>query len=376
MKTRKSAWLAMFLLVAVLLVFGSSRTGEPKTQQDRIDAITSVLACPTCSGESVFVSRAAAAESIRAEVARQVAAGLRTDEQIMSYVEQRFGGQVLLVPRATGVDALVWALPVAALIFSIFLLLTVITKKRVNLSGELTQQRDFLLNSLHDLEQEHKFGDLDDQEFESLRKEYESRAESVNAQIENPESNVHTVSETAQPAPKNLSRTLVTALLVLLVASLAGWLVAKQSGQRLAGDSLAGSIEDSTATILSRARATNFVDPKAAIELYTQVIEVDPDNVEALTYRAWLLALIARNAGEEVKQLAFVSASSDLERAIALDQNYPDAHCFLGITRFRLNNDAQGAKEQLTICSEKNPPAEVQGFVDSIVAEVDAALDK
>ena len=145
---------------------------------------------------------------------------------------------------------------------------------------------------------------------------------------------------------------------------------------RLAGDSLAGSIEDSTATILSRARATNFVDPKAAIELYTQVLEVDPDNVEALTYRAWLLVLIARSAGDEVRQLAFASASSDLERAIALDPDYADAHCFLGITRFRLGDDASGAKEQLTICAAKNPPAEVKSFVDSIVAEVDAALDK
>jgi len=140
MKTRKSIWLAMFLLVAVLLVFGASRTGGPKTQQDRIDAITSVLACPTCSGESVFVSRAVAAESIRAEVARQVAAGLRSDEQIMSYIEQRFGGQVLLVPRATGVDSLVWALPVAALVFSMFLMVSAFVKWRGNKPTSPTSQ--------------------------------------------------------------------------------------------------------------------------------------------------------------------------------------------------------------------------------------------
>ena len=140
MKTRKSIWLAMFLLVVVLLVFGASRTGGPKTQQDRIDAITSVLACPTCSGESVFVSRAVAAESIRAEVARQVAVGLRSDEQIMSYIEQRFGGQVLLVPRATGVDSLVWALPVAALVFSMFLMVSAFVKWRGNKPTSPTSQ--------------------------------------------------------------------------------------------------------------------------------------------------------------------------------------------------------------------------------------------
>ena len=238
----------MFLLVALLLVVGASRTGGPKTQQDRIDAITAVLACPTCSGESVFVSRAAAAESIRAEVARQVAAGLRTDEQIVGYIEQRFGGQVLLVPRASGVDALVWALPVAALVFSIYLLFSALTKRRTNLSGDLTDQREFLTNSLHDLEQEHKYGDLADKEFESLRKDYESRVASVNAQIENLESDEQILLAISDSEPKNLPRALVTTVVVLLVATFAGWLVAKQSGQRLAGDSLAGSIEDSKST--------------------------------------------------------------------------------------------------------------------------------
>ena len=150
--------------------------------------------------------------------------------------------------------------------------------------------------------------------------------------------------------------------------------MAHQSGQRLSGQSLSGGIEDSTASLLSRARATNFVDPQAAIELYSQVLGLDPDNVEALTYRAWLLALIARGAGSEIKQLAFLSASSDLEKAIKLDANYPDAHCFLGIVRFRLAGDAIGSREQLTICESQNPPAEVKSFVDSIIAEVDAAI--
>ncbi|MBM3805990.1 MAG: cytochrome c-type biogenesis protein CcmH [Actinobacteria bacterium] len=132
MKTRRSIWLAMFLVAGVLLVFGANRGGGPKTQQERIDLLTSNLACPTCSGESVFESRAVAAEAIRSEVARQVAAGLRTDDEIMGYIEQRFGGQVLLVPRADGLDALVWALPVAVAVFSLFVLFSAFAKWRGN----------------------------------------------------------------------------------------------------------------------------------------------------------------------------------------------------------------------------------------------------
>jgi len=236
----------------------------------------------------------------------------------------------------------------------------------------LVDQRKFLLQSLRDLDAEFKAGDLDLDDYNSLRSDYVARTAQVIKELESPEpissNSVNTKST------KRARQTVITLLLVLIVATGAGWLVAQQSGQRLSGQSLSGGIEDSTASILSRARATNFVDPQAAIELYSQVLGLDPDNVEALTYRAWLLALIARAAGSEIKQLAFLSASSDLERAIKIDASYPDAHCFLGIIRFRLAGDAIGSREQLTICESQNPPAEVKSFVESIIAEVDAAI--
>ena len=236
----------------------------------------------------------------------------------------------------------------------------------------LVDQRKFLLQSLRDLDAEFKAGDLDLDDYNSLRSDYVARTAQVIKEIESPE--LTTSNSEKTKSTKRTRQKVITLLLVLIVATGVGWLVAKQSGQRLSGQSLSGGIEDSTASLLSRARATNFVDPQAAIELYSQVLGLDPDNVEALTYRAWLLALIARGAGSEIKQLAFLSASSDLERAIKIDANYPDAHCFLGIIRFRLAGDAIGSREQLTICESQNPPAEVKSFVDSIIAEVDAAI--
>jgi tetratricopeptide (TPR) repeat protein len=236
----------------------------------------------------------------------------------------------------------------------------------------LVDQRKFLLQSLRDLDAEFKAGDLDLDDYNSLRSDYVARTAQVIKEIASPEP-TSSNSENSKTT-KRARQKAITLLLVLIVATGAGWLVAQQSGQRLSGQSLSGGIEDSTASLLSRARATNFVDPQAAIELYSQVLGLDPDNVEALAYRAWLLALIARGAGSEIKQLAFLSASSDLERAIKIDANYPDAHCFLGIIRFRLAGDAIGSREQLTICESQNPPAEVKSFVESIIAEVDAAI--
>jgi len=103
------------VVVVVLLAFGATRSSGPSTQEERIDSISKRLACPTCSGESVYVSRAAAAESIRNEIARQVAAGQRADDEIVSYIESRFPGSLLL-PPGDGVDSLVWVLPVVALV--------------------------------------------------------------------------------------------------------------------------------------------------------------------------------------------------------------------------------------------------------------------
>ena len=112
-------WLLLALIAFVLVAVGVSGDNGPRTQQDRIDAISKRLACPTCQGESVYVSRASSAESIRNEIARQVGAGKLGDDEIVAYIEDSFGGNVLLVPRSTGIDALVWALPVAVAVAAI-----------------------------------------------------------------------------------------------------------------------------------------------------------------------------------------------------------------------------------------------------------------
>ena len=116
---RWPGWLVLALATFVLLAVGIAADNGPQTQQDRIDAISKRIACPTCQGESVYVSRASSAESIRNEIARQVGTGQLSDDQIVAYLEDSFGGNVLLVPRSTGVDALVWALPVAVAVAAI-----------------------------------------------------------------------------------------------------------------------------------------------------------------------------------------------------------------------------------------------------------------
>jgi cytochrome c-type biogenesis protein CcmH len=113
------SWVLLVFVVGGLLAVGAARDASPRTPQERVEAISQRLACPICDGESVFESRNADSQAIRIEIARQVDTGTVSDDQIINFIVQRFGSKVLLVPRANGIDALVWALPVAALVCAV-----------------------------------------------------------------------------------------------------------------------------------------------------------------------------------------------------------------------------------------------------------------
>jgi cytochrome c-type biogenesis protein CcmH len=113
------SWVLLVFVVGGLLAIGAGRDAGPRSPKERVEDISRRLACPICDGESVFESRNPDSQAIRIEIARQVETGTVSDDQIINFIEQRFGSKVLLVPRATGIDALVWALPVAALVCAV-----------------------------------------------------------------------------------------------------------------------------------------------------------------------------------------------------------------------------------------------------------------
>lgn len=232
----------------------------------------------------------------------------------------------------------------------------------------LEEERDFLLSSLRDLERERTAGDVDDADYAELKSSYTARAADIIRSLDQAE---EPISRT-DPSGSRAKRVVGVVVVVVLALGL-GVFVARQSGQRLPGQTASGGGADSTAKKLAQARQLNFNDPIAAINLYSDVLKVDPDNVEALTYRSWLLALTARDAEQSVRDAAVQTAILGLGRATLIDDTYPDAHCFLGIVSFRFANDVATAKDELAKCEAANPPAQVKGFVDAVVAEVNKA---
>lgn len=129
------AWAVLFIALAGLLAVGATRDPGPRTAGDRVDSISRRIACPTCDGESVYESRANASENIRAEITAQVGEGARTDDEIIEFIADRFGGQVLLVPRSSGLESLAWAIPAAVAVCAIAALAVAFRRWRLDAAG-------------------------------------------------------------------------------------------------------------------------------------------------------------------------------------------------------------------------------------------------
>lgn len=237
------------------------------------------------------------------------------------------------------------------------------------------EELDFLLDSLRDLENERAAGDVDDADYETLRNDYIARAASISRAMRGEEPD-EVPEDDGEPLVRRASwmKRIVAVLVVVAMATGAGFWVAASSGQRLPGQSSSGGIATSTASMLSTARQLNFSQPTKAIDLYNEVLKLEPDNAEALTYRAWLIALTARQATGALRKAAYAAVLADLLKARSADPTYPDSACFLGIVYFRFLDNAKLSKPMLDECQAKNPPQEVRMFMQSIIEQVNAAV--
>jgi cytochrome c-type biogenesis protein CcmH len=114
---RRVSWLLMALVLAAALLAGATGNRSPRTEAERVRAIASTVRCPTCRGLSAAESDARAAQAVREDIRDRLRAGQSAGE-IRAFLVSRYGEDILLKPRASGVAALVWVLPVAALVLA------------------------------------------------------------------------------------------------------------------------------------------------------------------------------------------------------------------------------------------------------------------
>jgi len=121
---RWGPWLAVAVVAVAALSVAAFGTRSAPTAQDRVSSISRTVKCPVCSGESVAESNAPASQEIRRQIAEQVQQG-QTDEEIRSFYSAKYGQAILLTPSASGVNVLVWILPIVALALGIAALVIV-----------------------------------------------------------------------------------------------------------------------------------------------------------------------------------------------------------------------------------------------------------
>lgn len=217
-----------------------------------------------------------------------------------------------------------------------------VTKRVIRLDPDalavLEEQRSFLRRSLADLDREHEAGDLEDDDYSTLKHDYETRLVSVARAVDEGKAEL----AIARP-PARRGRTALIVTSVVVFALVCGVVVARSAGRRDAGDSITGEI-----TKTARERNIGCLDraqtqPADAVKCYTSVLTDAPNNVESLTYRGWI-----RITSGDAQGL------TDLRQAVMIDNTYPDVHAFLAVVLFRAGCVSDAANE-LTRLDSLNP---------------------
>ncbi len=205
----------------------------------------------------------------------------------------------------------------------------------------LEAEKEFLLRSLDDLERNLADDDIDRATYERLRREYTARAAAVARSLR------EGVDERPRVRRLSTAARVGVAVVVVIFAGASALLLARSMGARVPGQGLTGgpgagptapADPDSVPGRLARAREyAGRGEYASALRQYGEAARLAPSNVEARAYGGWMLARIGLPD----------DALKALDRAIALDPDYPDARFFKGFVLYRAKHDPAAAVPEL-----------------------------
>jgi cytochrome c-type biogenesis protein CcmH len=119
--------------LAVLLVSGPAHAVDPieladPALQERYRALSHELRCMQCQNQSIADSPVGLAGDLRREVRELLVAG-KTDAEVRSFMQERYGDFILFRPAFTARTAWLWAAPVVLLALGLFVAVRVIRKR-------------------------------------------------------------------------------------------------------------------------------------------------------------------------------------------------------------------------------------------------------
>ena len=135
-RRRLGALLLALVLGAGALLGAAPPAGAIDTQpafadpalQHRYETLNRELRCLVCQNQPIADSNAGLAVDLRREVKAMIEAG-RTDDEIRTFMTERYGDFVLYNPPVTARTYLLWAAPVILLAIALYAIFTIVRRR-------------------------------------------------------------------------------------------------------------------------------------------------------------------------------------------------------------------------------------------------------
>jgi cytochrome c-type biogenesis protein CcmH len=133
----------VILSLAVTVVAWDVRpaSGDDPVVEKRLMDLSKELRCLVCQNETLADSQAGLAEDLRREIREQIKAG-KSDQEIISFLTQRYGQFILYRPRVTPTTYLLWFGPFVLLIGGLVVLFRYIRYNRDSVKEEPLNSED------------------------------------------------------------------------------------------------------------------------------------------------------------------------------------------------------------------------------------------
>ena len=145
--------LILLVLLAAVQVEANSSSEimefESESDRNRYSKLISELRCPKCMNTNLAGSDAPISKDLRSKVYTLITQDGMTDEEIISYMRERYGDFVLYDPPLDGAAIIIWLVPVGLVLVAISLLGLALnrirTAKKVVVSEEQKTEMQVLL---------------------------------------------------------------------------------------------------------------------------------------------------------------------------------------------------------------------------------------
>lgn len=405
--TRRPVGKALYALAGIALVvalavgsglhFGS---GAPDAQQ-RIAQIEADVKCPSCEDLSVADSSAPSAVEIRSIITSDVHSGL-SDEQIEGFLVGRYGSSILLSPSTHGAVAAVWLVPLVVGIGALCGLSYFFYRRRRawrapgaevpsvrssdGLSLEaLEEKRSMVAGSIDDLRREHQAGDLTDADFDELTERYRSVAVAVAGAIDERQGHdEHAGAQTDELAPiggrgarRRRHRWLLVgglcAMFAAVLVLVLGAVVTNRSpGQTATGSPTLARSEQVREEMSAAETLDSAGDIADALELYDEVLQIEPRQPEALAESGW----IAFESGVKGKSASLLRTGQQAEEAAVRVAPRAWAPRLYLASMYVTENDAQDSASQFRSFLADKPPVSKVRAAMPVLTEAFARADE